>query len=133
METSINITNDFQGYIWMSDQPKPEVFNKDKERLLVLDDTKNPFIIEGQLFDDEKDAKKSYSIKYVDGKYRVVSYNVDDDDVQNAKPFYPNRIEKHLLFNQRWEEKKDEHCADMQVLQPAGFVFVGFGDKTKEE
>ena len=89
MVTTINITKDFQGYLWMSDQPKPEIFDKDKERQLVLDSTKNPFVIEGQLSDGEK----SYSIKYVDGEYIVVEYDVTDDDIKNAKSYYPNRME----------------------------------------
>ena len=125
MVKTINITKDFQGYIWMSDQPKPEIFDKDNDKELILDDTKNPFVIEGQLCD----GKKSYSIKFVDGEYKVITYDVTDDDLENAKPYYPNRMNKKLLFNQRWEAKKDELCADMSVLQPTGFVFVGFDDK----
>lgn len=113
----------------MSDQPKPEIFDKDNVKELVLDNTKNPFVIEGQLCD----GKKSYSIKFVDGEYKVIPYDVTDDDIKNAKLYYPNRMKKKLLFNQRWAARKDELCADMPVLQPAGFVFVGFDDKTKEE
>ncbi len=124
MVTTINITKDFQGYIWMSDQPKPEIFDKDNVKELVLDNTKNPFVIEGQLYD----GKKSYSIKFVDGEYKVITYDVTSDDIDNAKPYYPNRMNKKLLFNQRWEARKDELCANMPVLQPAGFVFVGFDD-----
>ena len=124
MVRTINITKDFQGYIWMSDQPKPQIFDKDSVQELVLDGTKNPFVMEGQLCD----GKKSYSIKYVDGEYKVVLFDVTDDDKENAKLYYPNRMKKKLLFHQRWVEKRDEFCANMLVLQPAGFVFVGFND-----
>lgn len=135
MVTTIDITKDFQGYIWMSDEPKPKIypddFDKDKGDVneLVLDDTKNPFVIEGQLCD----GKKSYSIKFVDGEYKVVPYDITDDDKENAKSYYPNRMKKKLLFHQRWEAKIDTLCADMPVLQPAGFVFVGFDDNKKNE
>lgn len=139
MVKEINITKDFQGYIWMSDQTKPEVFDFNNEKLLVLDDNKNPFVIEGQLYD--KTQKKSYSIKYVDGKYIVMPYDVTDDEVKNAKSYYPNRMSKKLLFYQRWEvmkdnegkENGDDYCENIPVLEPAGLVFVGFGEQVRKE
>lgn len=139
MVKEINITKDFQGYIWMSDQSKPEVFDCNKERLLVLDNNKNPFVIEGQLYD--KTQKKSYCIKYVDGEYLVMPYDVTDDEVKNANSYYPNRMQKKLLFYQRWEvmkdnegdEKGDRYCENMPVLEPTGLIFVGFGEQVRKE
>ena len=59
----------YQGYLWYSDKDQPKVLNNvDSE--ITLDETKNPFVIEGQLFD----GKRSISIKYVDGKYIVKKY-----------------------------------------------------------
>lgn len=134
MVKDINITKDFQGYIWMSDQSKPEVFDCDKERLLVLANNQNPFIIEGQLYD--KTHKKSYSLKYVDGEYFVMQYDVTEDDVKNANSYFPNRMTKKLRFNQRWEvmkDKGDKYCENMPVLEPTGLVFVGFGEQVRKE
>ncbi len=139
MVKEINITKDFQGYIWMSDQSKPEMFDCDKERLLILDNNKNPFVIEGQLYD--KTHKKSYSVKYVDGEYLVMPYDVTDNEVKNANSYFPNRMTKKLFFYQRWEvikdkkskEKGDEYCENMPVLEPTGFVFVGFGEQVRKE
>lgn len=139
MVKEINITKDYQGYIWMSDQSKPEVFDCDKERLLALDNNKNPFVIEGQLYD--KTRKKSYSMKYVDGEYLVMTYDVTEDDVKNANSYFPNRMTKKLHFNQRWEVIKDEegkekgdlYCENMPVFEPTSLVFVGFGEQVRKE
>ena len=39
----------YQGYLWYSDKDQPKVLNNvDSE--ITLDETKNPFVIEGQLF-----------------------------------------------------------------------------------
>lgn len=139
MVKEININKDYQGYVWMSDQPRPEVFDNDIDKILVLDETKNPFVIEGQLYDTAN--KKSYSIKYVDGDYLVVQYDVTEADIKNANSYFPNRMTKKLRFNQRWEVRKDTEghgigeklCEDMPVLEPAGFVFVGFGEQVRKE
>lgn len=102
-----------------------EVFEKE------LNERVNPFIIEGQLFD----GKKSISIKYVDGKYIVKKYVLDElpDKDFTEQSFLAHRMGdvKFLKFRQYWQEQKDELCEGMPVLQPAELVFIGFNDKEK--
>lgn len=128
-------SGNYCGYIWMSNKKMPEIINGNFTKL--LDNTTNPFIIEGQLYDAEKGV--SYSIKFVDGDYLILRFDVKKEDFNNKdneiKEFYANRIEGHkkLCFLQYWRSKKDEMCCDMDVLEPAELVFVGFNDKEDEQ
>lgn len=118
----------YDGYIWYSDKSKPEIFqNQDFE--FDADKIDNPFIIEGQLYDDQK--KISYSIKFVDGKYICKKYEVESTDFNKKdveiKTFHANRMDDlKLQFLQYWKEEDDELCEGMKVLQPAELVFIGF-------
>lgn len=118
----------YDGYIWYSDKSKPEIFqNQDFE--FDADKIGNPFIIEGQLYDDQK--KFSYSIKFVDGKYICKKYEVESTDFNKKdveiKTFHANRMDNlKLQFLQYWKEEDDELCEGMKVLQPKELVFVGF-------
>jgi len=129
------------GYLWLSDQTNPEEYHSksDISNFLkeVSDDT-NPFIIEGNLYSE--DAKKSYSIKYVDCKHIVVEYDlskVPDSWKEDMKKFIPNRLKaSKIVFLQYWKPQEDEFCEGMEVLQPAALVFTGFeylSNKEKEE
>lgn len=129
---TINIKN-CEGYLWWSDQQIPRVY-QDESLDICLDDSKNPFVVEGQLYD--KECLKSYSIKYVDGQYFVNIYKVDEQDFVNPdnelKTFLSNRMDgRWLKFLRYWEEKEDENCMGMPVLTFTKNVFVGF--KEKEE
>lgn len=116
----------YQGYLWYSDNKEPQVLNNEVFELEIADNT-NPFVIEGQLFD----GQKSISIKYVDGKYYVNTYDLDDlDGVKQEQMFFSHRMgDRKLYFKQFWQPVNDEQCEGMQVLQPAELVFVGFYDK----
>lgn len=125
--------NKCEGYLWWSDQQMPEVY-QDEAKDICLDETKNPFVVEGQLYD--KETKESYSIKYVDGKYLINKYEVKDHDFSNPdneiKCFLSNRIDNDdhwLRFLRYWEEKKDENCMGMPVLTLTKNVFIGFKEK----
>lgn len=127
---TINIKN-CEGYIWWSDQQAPKVY-PNSPLDISLDETKNPFIVEGLLYD--KDNKKSYSIKYVDGQYLTKEYNVEEQDFANPdneqKSFLSNRMDgRWLKFLRYWEEEKDENCMAMHVLTLTKNVFVGFNEK----
>lgn len=129
MET-INIKN-CEGYLWWSDQQEPKVYDGDALDI-SLDGTQNPFVAEGQLYD--KEEKKSYSIKYVDGQYFINIYKVEPSDLTNRdnenKAFLSNRMDgRWLKFLRYWEEKKDENCMGMPVLTFTKNVFVGFKEK----
>ena len=117
----------YQGYLWYSDKKEPQVLNNEVFELEIADSS-NPFVIEGKLFD----GQKSISIKYVDGKYIVNTYDLDAlDGVMQEQKFYSHRVDgKQLKFRQIWKEQPDELCEGMQVLQPAELFFVGFN---KEE
>ncbi len=122
--------NKCEGYLWWSDQQEPKVY-QDEQIDIILDETKNPFVVEGQLYD--KEEKKSYSIKYVDGQYLINIYEVEDSDLTNmdneSKRFLSNRMGgRWLEFLRYWEEKNDENCMGMPVLTFTKNVFVGFKD-----
>lgn len=129
---TINIKN-CEGYLWWSDQQAPKVYLNEAIDI-CLDEAKNPFVAEGQLYD--KDKMESYSIKYVDGQYLINIYKVEEQDFTNPnyekKSFLSNRMGDHWLkFLRYWEEKEDENCMGMPVLTLTKNVFVGF--KEKEE
>ena len=129
---TINIKN-CEGYLWWSDQQIPQVYQNEALDI-SLDENKNPFVVEGQLYD--KECQKSYSIKYVDGQYLINRFKVEEQDFSNPdnelKNYLSNRMEGcWLKFLRYWEEKEDENCMGMPVLTFTKNVFVGF--KEKEE
>lgn len=121
----------YEGYVWKSDKDTPErIDGKYSEE---LDPTKNPFIIEAQLFN--KDKGVSYSVKYVDGQYVCQRYVVDPLDYNREnveiKNYQSNRIKGEkvgMQFLRYWREAEDVDnlCCGMKTLQPAELVFVGF-------
>lgn len=118
----------YEGYLWYSNQTEPKILNEE-EFELEISDNKNPFVIEGQLFD--ADRMLSISIKYVDGEYICNSYNVDSLDFNRSnvekKEFHSNRMKGYKLqFLQYWMEQEDDLCEGMKVLLPTKSVFVGF-------
>ena len=129
MET-INIKN-CEGYLWWSDQQTPQVYQNEAIDI-CLDGGKNPFVVEGQLYD--KECSKSYSVKYVDGQYLINTYKVEEQDFTNPdneqKTFLSNRMDgRRLKFLRYWEEKEDNSCMNMPVLTFTKNVFVGFKEK----
>ena len=125
--------NKCEGYLWWSDQQKAKVY-QDELIDICLDEAKNPFVVEGQLYDEEN--KESYSVKYVDGLYLIKKYKVDESDYINIdneeKSYLSNRMDdRWLKFLSYWEEKKDASCMGMSVLTLTKNVFIGF-DERKE-
>ena len=126
--------NKCKGYLWWSNQQKPKVY-QDELIDICLDEAKNPFVVEGQLYDEEN--KESYSVKYVDGLYLINKYKVDESDFTNPdnqiKSYLFNRMDdRWLKFLSYWEEKKDANCMGMPVLTLTKNVFIGF-DERKED
>ena len=124
--------SEYEGYIWMSDQQKPESDSSKLNAMLNKVNSDNPFIVEGQLYDQKN--KKSFSITYIDGEYIVNQYSMTEEEVkEDSKAFIPNRIPnlKAIKFVQRWRVEPDPLCNDMEVFVPAESVFVGF-EKNKE-
>ena len=128
----IDLTASYQGYIWLSDASKPIMLDngklKDTDKK-YFSEGQNPFIVESQLFD----GKNSFSIKNVDGKMIVIKYDESDlkvDRDSKSYEFVPNSRmglgDRKLKFLQKWEPNAD--CENMDVLVPAGLVFLGFTD-----
>lgn len=117
----------YKGYLWKSDEQKPKVYNNESLDTLLLNNCENPFIIEGQLYDEK--SQKSYSIRYIDGEYWAYEYDLNELKMDFTEHLYIASFENaqgKLNFRQYWREKKDNLCEDMMILYPAEFVFVGF-------
>lgn len=140
MSIDIKLRN-AQGYLWHSDQTEPETYNN-KPVELILDEKINPFVIEGQLYSDEE--KKSISIKFIDGKYVVKTYDLDahkfinpDSDVmtegEEEQYIANSRLElsQPLNFIRVWKTINDTINDKWETLRPTGLVFKGFGTKIK--
>ena len=141
--------NLYEGYLWYSNEKTPRVLNGEPWSEAELDASKNPFIIEGQLYD--KENLISYSIKYVDGQYFCKKYelketdfnDIDIDDIDKVS-FKAHRIGKvsfkaHrmgkgtvLEFLQYYREEVDTECEGMKVLVPAEKVFIGLKENKEE-
>lgn len=123
----------YQGYIWYSDSDHPETFNGDEE----LDPNENPFIIEGNLWDEA--TSTSISIRYIDGKYYIHRTVLTPEEVNGktdhstVKTFVAHRIDgyTYLRFVQLWETREDPMCEGMEVLEPSKLVFIGFTNSEK--
>ena len=124
----------YEGYLWMSDQEDPTVYENDSVTLPI--EGANPFVVEGQLYNRTEGL--SYSIKYVDGQYIVQEYEVTEADMKNPdnqiKTYLSNRMgDKKLQFLRYWEEVPDEdnyrdssNPKGLPVLTQTKNVFVGF-------
>lgn len=123
----IKITNEFQGYIWMSDEAVPHVYDFDTESELILDPDKNPFINEGLLYDTKSNI--SYSIKYIDGKYIIRKTQVLlPYDISDTFVFHSHGIGKRLRFIAEWKEYNDPLCENMPVKCFSDYIFIGFNN-----
>lgn len=138
----------YEGYLWYSNEKEPKVFDgSEMVPEINLDEKKNPFIIEGNLWD--ADNLKSKMIRYVDGEYIVRRPKVDEEELKEGisssqaygsdiattrKDYLAHRIGgvKCLSFLQYWKAEADEMCEGMQVLRPLKLVFIGF-DKNEEK
>lgn len=130
------IKGKFEGYIWQSDKVAPEVFYPATEKEITLDDSVNPFIIEGELYDASSGL--SVSIRFVDGHYIIKKTTVKPSDIKDSdnttvKEYLAQRMPGilKLRYLQLWNSVKDPLCEDMETLQPGDLVFVGF--ITKED
>lgn len=139
--SKIPTTEKYIGYLWLSDNPQPQVFHNPTDISGVLanfSDMGNPFIIEGYLYNKEKDV--SYSIKYVDGKHIVIKYDLKNqpedwifDEKSQLKKFIPNRLNaSKIVFRHYWiksipdTQEEESSCLGMPVLVPGPLVFTGF-------
>ncbi len=120
-------TAKYEGYIWMSDQVVPQIFDGTEQQSLMLTDGENPFVVEGQLWDAAQ--HRSVSIRYVDGCYKAAETVVTDEQLRAPVVNYiPHRIHgvKGLKFLRIWKEEVDPLCESMTTLQLQKSIFVGF-------
>ena len=128
---NIDFSLSYEGYLWMSDENHPRVFGPDSKVDSHLFDTKNPFVVEGYLFN--KQTGISISIKYIYHN-EVVASDLNSKDIDSV--YYltqrMNTTDKlWAVFLRYWKEKADSSCLGMNVLEVEKEVFIGF--KSKEE
>ena len=128
----IDFTLTYEGYLWMSDENRPRVFGPESKVDYHLFDTRNPFVVEGYLFN--KQTGISISIKYIDGQYHIYRNIIQDTDL-NSKDvdtvyYLTQRMKtsgkEWAKFLRYWKEKADSSCLDMNVLEVEKEVFIGF-------
>ncbi len=122
--------SNYSGYLWYSNQDVPQVYDGSESVGVELQDGENPFVAEGFLCD----GQTSIAIKYIDGKYVCTKSILSDlpSDYTETK-YLSNRMDNRiLLFRTYWRSEKDVQCMDMEVLQPAETVFLGFVNEKGE-
>ncbi len=117
----------YDGYIWMSDKPKPRKVESKSE---IPTGTQNPFIVEGFL--KSADGKVCISLVSMNGVLKIYQFDLKQID---ALPDYQKTENSYLThhydgaeikFITVWLPEKDKLCDDMEVLQPKMRVFNGF-------
>lgn len=118
----------YEGYLWLSDSRQPKLYDGAKKTEIALDDAANPFVVEGNLW-NEADGESIY-IRYADGHHLVRRTNLSEIDMANAtaKTYQAHRMKGvgGLKFLQCWEAEPDGLCEGMAVMRPSQLVFVGF-------
>jgi CRISPR type III-associated protein (TIGR04423 family) len=112
----------YEGYLWYSNSSEPDIVSG---MVPALSDNEK-FVVEGFIYDKNKGV--SYSIRHDGSEILIFKYFVNSEDFisNDVVEYYGNRIEKKLRFLQYWKAEPDCLCENMEVLQPAQLVFVGF-------
>jgi len=119
----------YEGYLWYSNEQQPQVLYGQSEWGIDINNATNPFIIEGQLWDEE--SRTSVSIKYIDGNYYKSETVLQGDyDLVEYIPRRMPKVEK-LLFARCWKTVDDELCEGFNTTKLENVLFIGL--KMKEE
>jgi len=122
---------EYEGYYWLSDSPKPKVFDRETVDLSSFEtegNPSNPFVIESNLFCSE--SKISISVRHIDGAYMI--FRIDwatGDECEVSEENYLGHSsfkDKTLSFRQAWLPVKDSYCEGFKVLTPSAIGFTGF-------
>ena len=113
----------YQGYLWYSDEKCPQVLDGKSGWGIEIDETTNPFIVEGQLWDEQ--SQTSVSIKYVDGQYMKKETTLPGD--YDLVEYVPRRMPAvaKLVFARCWRKTKDELCENFEAKKLDNVVFKG--------
>lgn len=133
----IDFTLTYEGYLWISNKRRPKVFYPESQVDSTLFTKKNPFVVEGYLFN--KQSGLSLSIKYIDGQYHIYRNIIQDADLNSKNVdnvyYLTQRMntsgKKWAKFLRYWKERTDSSCLGMNVLEVEKEVFIGF--KKEEE
>ncbi|SEP60605.1 TIGR04423 family type III CRISPR-associated protein [Neolewinella agarilytica] len=123
--------NQYEGYVWMSDEQKPKVYHQGDAFTEDFSPDATPFVVEGWLYDQANDT--SYAIRYLDGKYIRVKYDLSAAE-QDAITYQAHDLqpETHFRVKEYWAPKPDPNCAGMDVLRHAWTAFAGFANPPKK-
>lgn len=119
--------SDYTGYYWMSDSPTPvEVIgNFPTEK---LQNNSIPFVLEGNLFDKEKNM--SITIRHDGEKHIICQYDLNNMEGIEKHEVYliPHRLrgKERMIFWELWKEEVDALCDGMKTLKPYARLFAGF-------
>ncbi len=117
----------YEGYIWMSDEPKPWKIESKSE---IPGGTQNPFIVEGYL--KSTDGTVSISLVSMNGALKIHQFNLKQIETLpiDRKTNYSYLTHKYdgskIKFITVWLPEEDKLCEGMEVLQPKIRVFNGF-------
>lgn len=118
----------YTGYIWMSNQDKPETIHNDNFDFTIIG--MNPFIVEALLFDEENQI--SIHITH-DGANDIMTYDLkqlkNDGFEFEYKKYLPHRLGDKVdkvHFAQLWKDEPDALCEGMIVNTLKATVFCGF-------
>jgi CRISPR type III-associated protein (TIGR04423 family) len=117
----------FEGYYWYSNASKPVVL--DNQRLSEALFTQLPFIIEGNLYNEEKGM--SINIKNIDGQYLITQaylggLNPAHISEQNYLAHDLKGIKAIKLVHYWQESAADDLLDGMTTLIPVWMAFKGF-------
>lgn len=122
----------YDGYVWMSNATDPIVLRGEMLPGCILGT--NPFVVEAQLYDSEKNT--SYSIRQAGNETICSKIDLSTAKGDNDKKSYlssGNSLKGlRLLFLNVWEERTDESCLNMKSLRFITQAFVGFEEENKE-
>ena len=121
----ISSTEKWTGYVWYSDQKKPEIL---KEEALKLPTDNKTFIIEALLHDG---GSKSIHILHTH-QYQITEYDltkINQYETHEIEFIAVGRIQDQvnkITFLQIWAPKDTANCVGLKVLNLQATIFVGF-------
>lgn len=126
--SDIDLTLNYQGYLWLSDSKEPIILREEKIPQGIFKNL--PFVVEGYLYCKSKNGL-SIKTKYIDGAYQVFSVELDQvpSDRLTQNEFVAIKNKKDIKFIrsvQYWEDIPDNLCEKMNTLEPAWVAFNGF-------